>query len=76
MSDLYSVLGLERDASKKEITAAYRHLARTCHPDKVPGKEALFVKTQEAYNTLSDSEKREDYDRKCSGWPKAPELAL
>jgi molecular chaperone DnaJ len=63
--DLYSVLGLSRKASAEEIKKAYRKLARQYHPDRNPGDEKAeerFKEIQEAYDTLSDPEKRKQYD--------------
>jgi molecular chaperone DnaJ len=63
--DLYSVLGVQRKASADEIKKAYRKLARKYHPDRNQGdkeSEARFKEVQEAYDTLSDPEKRKQYD--------------
>jgi molecular chaperone DnaJ len=63
--DLYSVLGLSRGASADEIKRAYRKLARKYHPDRNQGdkeSEERFKEVQEAYDTLSEPEKRKQYD--------------
>ncbi|KAJ4847492.1 hypothetical protein Tsubulata_011385 [Turnera subulata] len=67
-SSLYEVLGIPMSASGHEIKAAYRKLARTCHPDVVSinQKEVsanLFKKIHAAYSTLSDPDRRANYDR-------------
>jgi molecular chaperone DnaJ len=64
-SDLYSVLGVSREATADEIKRAYRKLARKYHPDRNQGdkeSEERFKEVQEAYDTLSDPEKRKQYD--------------
>jgi molecular chaperone DnaJ len=61
----YDTLGIARDADDKEIKKAYRNLARKYHPDvcKEPGAEERFKRINEAYSTLSDPQKRAQYDR-------------
>jgi molecular chaperone DnaJ len=69
--DLYEVLGTSRDATDKEIKAAYRRLARKYHPDVNPGNpeaEQRFKEIQAAYSVLSDKEKRKQYDTYGSGF--------
>lgn len=63
--DYYKVLGVERNTSDKEIRKAYRKLARQYHPDVNPGDakaEERFKEINEAYQVLSDKEKRQKYD--------------
>ncbi|KAK9164484.1 hypothetical protein Syun_005386 [Stephania yunnanensis] len=71
MSSAYDVLGIPIGASHDEIKIAYRRLARVCHPDVVSmnlkdRSADEFMKIHAAYSTLSDPEKRADYDRKLS----------
>jgi curved DNA-binding protein len=71
--DYYSVLGVPRAASEKDIKTAYRKLARKHHPDVNPGdksSETLFKEIGEAYSVLSDPEKRRKYDRWGHDWEK------
>lgn len=63
MTDLYELLGVARDASREEISAAFRKKAKTAHPDNQDtGDEALMKALSEAYDTLSDPESRAHYD--------------
>jgi curved DNA-binding protein len=59
--EYYTTLGINKDASADEIKRAYRGLASKHHPDK-GGDTAMFQKIQEAYATLSDPEKKSQYD--------------
>jgi molecular chaperone DnaJ len=64
--DYYEVLGIEKNASPDEIKRAYRRMAIKYHPDKNPGDkeaEAKFKECAEAYEVLSDAEKRKQYDQ-------------
>src|ERR1700760_2423503 len=64
--DYYEILGVDRKADTEEIRKTYRKLARKYHPDLNPGDKAAeerFKKVQEAYDVLSDDEKRKVYDQ-------------
>ncbi|MBC8248810.1 MAG: DnaJ domain-containing protein [Anaerolineales bacterium] len=69
--DYYKILGVDRNAEEKEIKKTYRKLARQYHPDVNPGDkvaEERFKGINEAYEVLSDPEKRQKYDRLGSSW--------
>ncbi len=69
--DYYKTLGVSKNAEEKEIKKAYRKLARQYHPDVNPGNataEARFKDINEAYEVLSDAEKRKMYDQFGSQW--------
>lgn len=69
--DYYHVLGVGRDADEKEIKRAFRRLARQYHPDVNPGDEGAeehFKQANEAYEVLSDPEKRSKYDQLGAAW--------
>jgi len=71
-TDYYAVLGIERGASDAEIKRAYRGLARQYHPDVAddkPAAEVRFKAINEAYEILSDPQKRQHYDRFGSAGP-------
>ena len=61
--DYYKTLGISKDASDDEIKKAFRKLAHKYHPDKGGGDEAKFKEINEAYQVLSDKQKRAQYDQ-------------
>jgi len=69
--DYYKILGVERNATQKEIKKAYRKLARKHHPDLNPGDtdaEERFKGINEAHEVLSDPEKRKKYEQLGASW--------
>src|SRR5438067_1994325 len=69
--DYYKILGLQKNAGAEEIKKTYRKLAVKFHPDKNPGNkqaEEKFKEINEAYEVLSDAEKRKKYDEMGANW--------
>ncbi len=62
-NDYYQILGVSKNASKEEIKKAYRKLAHRYHPDKAGGDERKFKEINEAYQILSNDQKRAQYDQ-------------
>ena len=69
MSDLYNILGIDRNAKDDQIKSAYRKLSKKYHPDinKSPDAEEKFKEIASAYETLSDPNKKANYDRFGTG---------
>lgn len=67
--DYYNILGVDKKASKEEIKKAFHKMAHKYHPDKGHGDEAKFKEVNEAYQTLSDDQKRAGYDQFGSDGP-------
>lgn len=77
MADYYAELGIGRDADEKEVRSAFRRMARQYHPDLNPGDEKAeerFKRVNEAYEVLSDEEKRKAYDKYGDNWRRADEI--
>src|SRR4030042_406953 len=75
--DYYSILGVKRGASEKEIRQAYRRLARKLHPDVNPGDKAAeerFKEINAVYEVLSDADKRRKYDLYGDQWQYADQI--
>ncbi len=62
-NNYYKTLGIDKNASEEEIKKAYRKMAHLYHPDRPGGNEEKFKKINEAYQILSNKQKREQYDR-------------
>lgn len=66
--DYYDILGVAKNASDDDIKRAFRKLAHQHHPDKSGGDDAKFKEANQAYQTLSDAEKRRKYDQFGAGY--------
>ena len=73
--DYYKILGVDRKADEKTIKSAYRKLARKYHPDVNKGKDDKFKEISEAYEVLSDPEKRRRYDTLGPDWQRYAQQA-
>ena len=69
--DYYKTLGVTSTATAKEITSAYRKLAKKHHPDTNPGNDEMFKEISAAYDVLGDADKRKEYDEVRTMGPSA-----
>ena len=79
MADPYATLGVARGASEADIKKAYRKLAKELHPDRNkdnPNAAERFSQVTNAYDLLSDKDKRAQFDRGCSWPPSADEAPM
>ena len=67
--DYYKILEVEKNASKDELKKAFHKLAHKYHPDKNKGDDSKFKEVNQAYQTLSDDQKRAQYDQFGSDGP-------
>src|SRR2546426_11556326 len=77
--DYYDVLGVPRTATQKEVTSAFRKLARKHHPDLNAGDkqaETRFKEISEAHDVLSDAKKRKLYDEFGADWQAAQQAGV
>ena len=75
--DYYEVLGVSRDADEQQMKSAYRRLAMEHHPDRNPNNheaEEKFKEINEAYEVLSDPDKRKKYDELGPNWKQGAEF--
>jgi DnaJ-class molecular chaperone len=63
---MYAILGVDKRATEDEIRTAYKRMAKKFHPDTPSGSEEIFKKVNEAYEVLSDTYKRKQYDRRTA----------
>ena len=67
MANYYDVLGVAKDADARTIKSAYKKLAKKYHPDVNPGAGEKFTEINDAYQTLSDPQKKAEYDNPLAG---------
>ncbi len=72
--DYYDILNVAKNASLDDIKKAYRKLSKGCHPDIEGGDREEFEALKKAYDTLSDSNKRNDYDQYGPEYEKIPQI--
>ena len=68
MANYYDVLGVAKDADARTIKSAYKKLAKKYHPDVNPGAGEKFTEINDAYQTLSDPQKKAEYDKKIQDY--------